>query len=258
MERSFNRKSKNKDRSNYARNTSSFRIGCLWMLLPLFGYVFFLGFINIRDISSYFDRNISKNFKYKKKYNEAKKNGSSVFFSSIDGPINSKVKIFYDSFNSNGLCKIINSGSFKILNNGDILMPIPKNNFLNGDEVHIFIKYRLDKGSIQLARPNIIFHLVKDIKGFPIPKGRNVNSLANGGLFFPVPFGWPHDDKKLFTKFYWDLFENSENVFVRNGIERRDEKGVIQKTRFITNEFSPKTIYQIVEHFKYCEGKMKM
>ena len=66
MKTFFNRKNKNKDRSHYPR------IGCLWILLPLF--VFFLDFINIRDISSYFDRNISKNFRYKEKYNEVKKN----------------------------------------------------------------------------------------------------------------------------------------------------------------------------------------
>ena len=240
METSFNRKSKNKHRSKYSL------IGCLWMLLPLFGFVFFQGFINIRDISSYFDRNISKNFKYKKKYNEAKKNGSSVFFSSIDGPINSKVKIFYDSFNMNGICKIINIGSFKILNNKDLLMESGKSSGLNRNlEDKIFIKYRLDMGPIKVTRPNTYFKLYKDSIGFPIP-------VEKKRIFeFIITNGNQRFDLKMYIKFDWHLFGKSKNVFVRYGME--DE---LVGSR--THEFSPKTINQIVEHFEFCEGKIKM
>ena len=254
METSFNRKSKNKHGSIYF-----VRIGCLWMFLALF--IIFLGFINVRDIRSFLDINISKNFKYRKKLNEAKKNGSSVFFSSIDGPINSKVKIYYDSFNKNGFCKIINDGSFKILNNRDLLMLNgPRFLFDHNLEDHIFIKYRLDEGSIELTRPNIIFYLVKDSKGFPIPMDRNVIYESTPDIGGFVPYGWEvweDYDKKIYTKFDWYLFGNSKKVFVKYGINAKS-KNVRRKLGPRTNEFSPKTINQIFEHFKYCEGKIKM
>ena len=105
------------------------------------------------------------------KFDTAREEGWATFQSVIDGLINSKVYLRYDSFEETFKCSLSNLGSFDIKRGGDIHIKLgscsgPFAGICHWRDLSIF-KYRLDDGPILSDSRNEFYDEKKEMVYLP-------------------------------------------------------------------------------------------
>ncbi len=153
------------------------------------------------------------------KFNEATKNGSSIFFAVNEGPLEAEVRLDFDSFTEKYTCGInYDLGSFEVdENNNDLFLTLTRCNGIFGcvGSEFPYVEYRKDGGEI--------------------------NSLAINVFFGPTVYIY---DRYAYARIPWTLIKDSEEVVFRYGAAGDKKK--------VTTLFKPKLLKALFDYYQLC------